>query len=573
MKKINFKLFAVIILAAGVLASCGVNRMVRNYDEGVRYTPETNPLENHGGEVEANVEGVISEGYFHRNAVMELTPVLKYEDGEKELETVRLRGTNTTTQGNMVDGDSQTTFDLNNLIGFEPELMASELYIKGRVFREGREDNASELNERKVADGIIVTSQRVKDDHFVSIAPHEYEEEVIITETADIYFAYMRHNLNWRLDLNSQDEAQERIENLKEFLDRGWELKAVDIHAWASPEGEVAFNMELSEDRAATAEDYITEVFEDLEVDMPEFRVEAKGEDFDGFMTKLDASDLPDKQAIANVINTQEDPAERERKIKDMTLIYEEVEKLLEPLRRAEISVHAYEPKFSYEELSELAIEDPAELTEEELLFAATLTEDKQTRLEIYENAKELFPNSYKGFNNAAAILLEIGEVEQAAQDLEKANQLAPGNGHIQNNLGVAAAWEKDIENAESLFRSARAQGINVDYNLGVIHIQKGDYEDALSSLSEYTCTYNLALAQLMAGNESAAVNTLNCSPECADVAYLKAIIAARNNEVTNLYDNLRRAIEINSDMAECARRDREFIEFFGQSEFQEIIR
>jgi hypothetical protein len=37
----------------------------------------------------------------------------------------------------------------------------------------------------------------------------------------------------------------------------------------------------------------------------PALTVQAKGEDFDGFMTKLNASNLPDKQAIANVINSQ----------------------------------------------------------------------------------------------------------------------------------------------------------------------------------------------------------------------------------------------------------------------------
>ncbi len=572
MKNINFKLLAVMIIAAGLFASCGLNRMVRNYDEGIRYTPETNPLENHGGQVAANVEGAVSEGYFHRRAVVEITPVLKHAGGETELETVTLRGSRTTTTGTMVNRDRRTTFNLNNVVSYEPDMLASELYIRARLYREGRADNATELAERKVADGVIMTSQRVKKDHRVSFAPHEYEEEVIISQPANIYFAYMRHNLNWRLPLNQRSEAQQAIEDLTEFIQRGWELKAVDVNAWASPEGEVAFNMELSENRAETGERYITRLFSDKEVEMPELRVNAKGEDFDGFMIKLDASDLPDKQAIANVINSQLAPAERERRIKDMTLIYEEIEKILEPLRRAEIIVHAYEPKRTRDEISRLATSNPRELDEKELLFAATLTDNMQTKLRIYRSAQEIFPNSYKGYNNAAAVLLEMGDAEQAAQYLERANQLAPGNGHVQNNLGVVAAWEYDDENAISLFQAAGAQGVDISYNMGVMQIRGGQYQQALSSFAGVTCKFNVALAQLMAGNESQAVNTLNCATECAQVAYLKAVIAARNNDATAVYSNLRRSIELNSAMKEIAREDREFIQFFGQSEFQDIV-
>ena len=572
MKNINFRLLAVMIIAAGLFASCGLNRMVRNYDEGIRYTPETNPLENHGGQVAANVAGAVGEGYFHRNAVVEITPVLMHAGGEKELETVILRGSNTTTAGTMMARDRRSSFNMNNTFAYEADMLASELYIRARIYREGRADNATELPARKVADGVILTSQRVKNDHNVAIAPHEYEEEVIISKSANIYFAYMRHNLNWRLPLNRGDKAREAIESISEFIQRGWELKAVDVDAWASPEGEVAFNLELSEDRSKTGESYVRNLFRDKGVDLPELRVNAKGEDFEGFMTKLDASDLPDKQAIANVINSQLAPAERERRIKDMTLIYAEIEKILEPLRRAEITVHAYEPKLTHEEIADLSVNNPGELDEKELLFGATLTDDKEVQLQIYRSAQELFPTSYKGHNNAAAILLEMGEVEQAAQYLERANQLAPGNGYVQNNLGVVAAWEYDDQNAMSLFQAAQAQGVNTAYNQGVVQIRMGQYQDALNNFARYTCLFNVALAQLMAGNESAAVNTLNCSTECGHVAYLKAVIAARNNDATALYSNLRRAIDFNSAIKEVAREDREFIQFFGQSEFRDIV-
>ncbi len=593
MKSINFKILGLMLITLAVLSSCGVNRMVRNYDEGVRYTPETNPLENHGGQVAANVEGTIEEGYFLRRAMLEFTPVLKYEGGEKELETITLRGSRTTAEGIMVTRDQGTTFSMENIFDYQPEMKASELYIRGRVYREGREDRATTLPERKVADGIIITSQRVKKDEDISLAPHGYEKETIVTEKANIYFAYMRHNLNWRLDLNQQEEAREKLENFKDFVNKGWKIHSMEVNAWASPEGEVALNDRLSENRAETARRYFEGLLEErkkkMEEEKPEMRqardeepemqlqrdinISAKGEDFEGFMEKLQASDLPDKQAIANVINSQLGPAERERRIKDMTLIYEEIEKILEPLRRAEMIFRAYEPKRTDEEIANLATENPAELDLNELLYAATLTEDMETKLTIYKSVQELHPRCYRGFNNAAYVYLKQGDAEAAARNLERANQLAPGNGHVQNNLGVVAAWERDIENAKALYEAAIGQGVDAQYNIGNLMILEGDYQAALSSYAGRTCTHNVALAQLMTENKDGAMNNLNCAPESAAVSYLKAIIGARQNNTSLLYENLRRAVELDEEYAEIAAEDREFIQYFNQGEFQEIVR
>lgn len=567
------------LIASAFFTSCGITKMVKNYESGIRYTPATNPLENHGGNVAANVKGNIVEGYFLRKAVLELTPVLKYEGGEQELQTVTLRGTGTTTQGTMVNPDRASSFDLNNVVAYQPEMLASELYIRAKVYKEGNADNATILPERKVADGVVNTSQRLYRDHMISSAPHEYEKETIITKKADLYFAYMRHNLNPRLPLNAADEAQQRIAELSEFLSRGWEIKAIEVNAWASPEGEVAYNETLSENRASTGEKYMNDLLNSLEselegpIERPDLTVSAKGEDFDGFMVKLNASNLPDKQVIANVINAQIAPAERERRIKDMTLIYAEIEKILEPLRRAEFVVHSFEPKKTDQEMAGLATSDPSQLDEKELLYAATLHDNMQTKLTIYKSAQRLFPNSYKGFNNAACVNLRLGNLNEAANDLEKANQLAPGNGYVQNNLGVLAAWNNDYENAKTLFDAAKAQGVESNYNLGTLMVSEGQYQAALSSFAGRTCTQNIALAQLMAGNTGAAMSTLECAPESANVEYLKAVVHSRQNNTNRMYESLRKAVQMDPSLKEMAAKDREFIRFFAQSDFQEIVR
>jgi hypothetical protein len=579
MKSINFKILALMLLTATVFSGCAISKMVKNYDEQVRYTPATNPLENHGGKVAANVKGNISEGYFARRAIMEVTPVLKHEGGEQVLPTVTLRGTKTTSAGTMVNRDQASSFDLNNIIDFRPEMLESELVLRTRIYREGRENRANILPERKVADGTINTSQRVdKSEFMVAYMPDAYQKVTIHTEKANLYFGYMRHNLDNRLALNRNPENQAKITALADFIKRGWQFQSIEVNAWASPEGEVAFNEKLAENRSKTGDKYLADLFTRLEretkttIARPAFKVSAKGEDFDGFMTALNASNLPDKQAIANVINAQVAPAERERRIKDMTLIYAEIEKLLEPLRRAEFVVNLYEPKKTDAEMAMLSTSNPSELTMEELLYAATLTNDLQTKLAIYKAGQQLFPRCARFFNNAAAVNLELGNIDAAAADLEKANQLAPGNAYIQNNLGVVAAYKNDYVNAKNLFTTANSSNVNTSSNLGVISIVQGDYQAASTALAASTCTYNLAMSQLISGNEQAALNTLNCTPENAQVLYLKAIIGARRNDTNLLYENLRKAIAAEPGYKAIAKKDREFIRFFDRAEFQQIV-
>jgi tetratricopeptide (TPR) repeat protein len=575
----NVRLLAVLLITVVFFGSCGLNKMIKGYGDGVTFTPANNPLENHGGTVAVNVSGRVSEKYFHSRAKVEITPVIVFEGGEKELNTVYLRGDKTTGEGTVINKGSATNFSIADQVAFEDGMKASELYLRAKVYREGKESEVINLPQRKIADGVINTSQRIEHDYDLTLAAHGYEKETTVAVDANIFFEYMRHNVNWRLALNRNQENQDKITKLSDFIKMGWKIKSIEVNAWASPEGEVAFNEKLSENRAKATQDYVNNLFRTIErqtsttIERPELTVTAKGEDFDGFMKVLNASDISDKQAIANIINTQLAPAERERRIKDMTIIYAEIEKLLEVLRRGEVVITAFEPKKTDEQIATLSTSNPSELDVKELLYAATLTQNNQTKLAIYRAAQQLFPQDYRGYNNAAYVSLQEGNADQAASYLERANQLAPNNGAVLNNLGAVAAWKGDRENAQSYFEAAQGQGVRVNYNVGSLMILKGDYQAALSSFAGRTCTHNVALAHLMAGNEAAAMTNLECAKETAHVAYLKAVIGARRQNNPMVFENLRKAVQLDPALKEEAKIDREFIRLFSVAEFQEIVR
>jgi tetratricopeptide (TPR) repeat protein len=373
---------------------------------------------------------------------------------------------------------------------------------------------------------------------------------------------------------------------LKDFINLNWKIKSIDINAWASPEGEEQYNANLSNDRAVAAKKYIESYIEKLDRDIAKSQkkkyaevkreapltINGKGEDFDGFMQAIEKSNLPEKQAIINVIKSQTDKAKREREIKNMSVVYAEVEAILEPLRRAEIVVSCFEPKRTDDDIARLSLTAPDSLKAEELLYAATLTENIDNKLKIYKSGTQIYPSDWKFWNNAGYILLSQNELTEATPFIEKANTLSPNNPVVLNNLGVIATWNKQYDKAKEYFDQAKA-GVDVNYNLGILKIVEGDYAGALKLFAGKSCRYNIALAQLLSTDYTSAARTLECIPnKTPEVYYLMAIVGARTGNNSMMIDNLKLAVQ-DPNLKAQAKTDREFLKYANNSDFQAVIK
>ncbi len=575
--------FAVLAL---FFSSCDLQKMVKKHDT-VNYEAKPEVLEVHGGVVKVDVKGTFPAKYFGKKVTVDIEPVLKYDGGSLPLKKIKVVGEKVVEgNGTIIKKTEGGSFAFSDQFIYQPEMMASELYINIKATKKNK---TVELGEVKIADGVIMTPLRVSviDDN-TEIAAHGYEKVVVVTKKAGLFFDYNSANLSMNQKLNKVQQNIDAINNIKAFVEQGWEIKDVQINAWASPEGELTLNSKLSEDRGKAAEKWFVDYMNAIDKAnarankmKPEdvkrqytLNVNAKGEDFDGFMSAIQASNIPEKQAIINVIKMQPSKAQREQEIKNMTIIYAEVEAILEPLRRSEIVVNCYEPKKTDAQIAELAVTDPSKLDEKELLYAATLTESMDTKLKIYKTATSQFPDSWKGFNNAGAILLQMGNTTEAVSYIEKADALSPNNGQVLNNHGVIALRMKDSKVAMSRFEKAKQAGINVNYNEGILKILSGDYSEAERLFGSSNCRYNLALAQLLNGKQTEAVKTLDCMKEkTADGYYLMAIIGARTSNTSMMYDNLKKACAANSAYKAEAAKDREFLKYFSSTDFQNAIK
>ncbi len=574
-KKILYPtLFALLVY----LTSCVSTKLPETY----QVDPEV--LEAKGSKVAFNVSGTIPEKSFHKKAVVEFSPYLSYDGKTKDLKKFVLRGEKTEGEGTVINSKTGGSFSYSEEFDYEDAMRASELMVNAKITKGNK---VTEVNDVKLADGIITTYMNVVHDEKTILAPSGYEKVTIVSEAATIYFRQNMYNLDWNFSLNKDEDAKARMEGLKTFIEQGWEVKDIVIDAWASPEGEVDFNDNLADDRSATAnkfmEKHMSKHFKQLAkkrgVDVAEveqeiaYKAKGHGEDWDGFMESVKNSDLDDKSTILNVINSQPDANKREQEIRNMTVIYKEVEDdILPALRRAEIVVNCYEPKRTDEEIAQLAATSPDSLNYKELLHAATLTEDHKAKYNIYRAGFAFEDRDWKTYNNAAVEAIELDMIDEADNLLNQAAKLSSKNGVIENNKGVVACNREDYATAEQHFIAAQNYGEDVLYNMGIIMIQKGEYQKALTYFKDIKCKHNVGLAQMLSGQTNDAMNNLKCSPESAQTNYMLAVYGARTNNSDMVYEYLEKAVAKDASLKTYARDDREFLKYFNEAAFTQIV-
>jgi tetratricopeptide (TPR) repeat protein len=267
------------------------------------------------------------------------------------------------------------------------------------------------------------------------------------------------------------------------------------------------------------------------------------------------------------------DPEEREAQIKNLSNVYKTLaDEILPALRRSRLILVTDIIGKSDEEIAALAKNDPAQLSVEELLYAATLTKDDAEKMAIYQKAAELY-NDYRAYNGQGELYFAQGNVAEARRCYAKALEIQPNDPDVNYNAGVAAMADNDLDKAEAYLGKAAGTSANLNAALGTLYTKKGDYAAAKKAYGN-TASNNAAVQQILDENYAGARQTLNNVAEPnATTAYLKAIVGARTNDKAAVIDNLKSAIAQDAAFKERAKDDIEFAKFAEDAEFQAIVK
>jgi tetratricopeptide (TPR) repeat protein len=573
MKKIKRNYLTSVVVAAFLLSSCGgLNKMVDKSSD-VSYQVQPNPLEMHAGQVEVTIDTKFPEKYFNKKAVVVATPVLKYEGGQTEFEATTLQGEKVEANNKVISYDGGG-YSYTGKIPYTDEMLRSGLYVE--MSAQIKEKTPLEIPGIKIADGVIATPALVAVNPKTILVGDKFQRIIPESLDADIHYVINKSNVR-DSELKSEDivSLQDKIKEASQAERK--EFKGANISAYASPDGPYDLNEGLAEDRQESAQRYMKRILKKAEVSDADaegfMSLASTAEDWEGFKKLMEESDIQDKELILRVLSMYSDPVVREKEIKNISAAFKEIaEKVLPKLRRSMLNVNIDKIGYSDEEIAELAKTNPDTLNLEEILYAATLTEDLEEKLAIYQKAAENFPECFRAINNVGHVYVKLGKVAEAKKAFMAAKELKE-NDVIKNNLGAIALLEGDLAKAEELFASAMGAGDVVNYNLGIIKIKQADYDAAVNYFGNEP-SFNAALAQLLSGDTEKSLNTLNQlgDVDCPMVYYLKAVASARSDREEGVLNNLRTAVGKKSELKEHAKKDLEFAKYSENEAFTSIV-
>ncbi len=559
-------LFALSITVAVLFSAC---KDLPDLDPSL-FTCTPNPLEVKAGKVDAVVTGTFPVKYFKKNAVVTVTPVLKTSDGQvfKSAPSV-FQGQKVVGNDQLIEYKAGGTYSLNASFDYVPAMDVSELFLEFDVVAKKKE---YELEPVKVADGVISTSELAQKDGLESaVIADKFERDIFEMTDAEILFLIQQSTVR-KSETNTDDikALTKTIADAKEALNKT--VEGLKVSAYASPDGALDLNTALAERRQKETEKFLNAELKKIGSSLA---VETRftPEDWDGFQKLMEKSNIQDKDLILRVLSMYNDPEQREREIKNLSAAYKQIaDDILPQLRRSQLQLIVKVTGKSDEEIAQYAKGDVSKLNVEELLYAATLTNNLDEKAAIYQKVIDNYPNDVRGYNNLGVVKYQQGKLDEAAALSAQALGKEANNADANYNAGLVALAQGANDKAIEYFGKAAGTTGDLENATGTYYVAQGEYDKAKSTF-ERVNTNNAALSQIINKEYNAAKNTLaNVPNPDATTAYLGAVVAARTNDKDGVYANLKTAVGKDAAVAQRAATDLEFSKFWKDATFLSIV-
>ena len=523
------------------------------------FSVDPNPLETMAGIVPATINGTFPEKYMNKKAVVTVVPELRYLDGQVA------QGQSATFQGEKVQGNEQT---ISYQVGGRYTMKTNFQYLNCNkadmylTFKARIGKKSVNVPDVKVADGVLATSElykRTLRSAQAAIAPDAFQRITEQKQEASVKFLIGQFNLRKsELKNNSVQEFVRLLTDIAKNQEK-LQMQNVEVSAYASPDGGYSINERLADNRQNVTTQYVQQLYKDKKISAP---IDSKytAEDWDGFQQLVQASNIQDKDVILRVLSMYKDPEEREEQIRNISQAFRELaDGVLPQLRRSRMVINYNVVGRSDEQIQQQLKSDPTKLTVEEMLYAATLVADDNSKEDIYKTTTEIYPSDARAFNNIATIEYGKGNLTAAKQYIEQAQRVSVNLPEAAANLGMLALRNGDIATAENYI--AKAVGANgLAEVMGNLNLAKGNYAQAEQDFKD-VYSNSAALAQILNKNYASAAVTLKYvkNPD-ATTDYLKAIMSARMGNTSDAATALRSAIAKDASFASYAANDLELL-------------
>ena len=583
----NLRLALVTLVAAAVFSGCTLSKMIKlAANQELKVNP--NPLELHGGEVPYNMSVTLPPKMLPTGKVYTVKNFYQYGGKEIEVGSVEFKAEDFPSSSSSPSRKS-SDFKFN----FTDDMTPGKLMVQG-IALDPRNGKTASSPKMEVAVGVITTSSAVKDAYVASYAPHGYnDQEELIPTNISFFFAQGSSVLSPSISTDGTSNSKKQ-RDLSAFIAEKNVTRTVTITGTHSPEGSERINSGLSSERAKRIEDYYRRQMKRYDykgmADSIKFIIKPVVEDWSEFRKKLagyEGISADAKAKMTRIIDgtgSFEDKEDQLQKVDGYKKVFNDI---YPDLRAARTEILTVKEKKTPAEISVLAkqIVDGSvsadTLTNEEFLYAASLTPSLKEKEAIYKAATKRDGN-WVAHNNLAAVYLDMARsdadnraklVEDALTQLEiAANKKSSPEVHA--NLASAYTMQREYAKAyESLGKaeSGANNALKSDINAmkGSIEIRMAQYDKAKASLvsarnSDVTM-FNRGLVNLLTGDYNGAINSFGGATDgtiAADAYYYSAVASARGKNASDVIKSLKEAIAKDKAMKDKALNDLEFVNF-----------
>lgn len=555
MKKNMYVLSAVAVM---LLTGCGKQKAFVSDNFAVSPTP----LEYIAGQVPATISINVPAKLMNKKAVVECTPLLKWDGGAIAGDPLTLQGEKVEANHTIISYKNGGHATMRFSVPFHEGMEKSDLMMQ---FNAKVGKKAAKMPTVKISHGTQCTAALItktaKTANF-GIAPDHFQRVINQKQEAAVKFLIGQANLRGS-ELNSRT-VQDFIATLKNIKtdQQSLVLTGIEVSAYASPDGAYTINQRLAEQRGTVSQNYVNQQLKQQQL-TTHIDTRYTAEDWEGFQMLVAQSQLQDKELILRVLSMYQDPEQREREIRNIATVYKELaDAVLPELRRARMVINYDVIGRSDHTILQLATTDPTQLSIEELLYAAnTLAHTDTLKEHILKNAVAHHPNDYRAYNNLGEIALRQGNLDTAQRHLRQALSIDPNAPEPNTNLGMTALLNSQFQEAET-YISKGINANNFDEALGHLLVAQGRYNQATAKFT-HTANNSAALSNILSQDYADALKTLaNITTPDALTHYLRAILAARMEDPTEVKANLTRAITLDPTLAKRAANDTEFTQY-----------
>lgn len=354
--------------------------------------------------------------------------------------------------------NKRETFNYTQVIPYQPWMANASLQLVENLCGCG---NYQEMNAQELITNDVSTEAKRLSAMSPLVAYIQPTVEVVKTRSEQ-YEAHLDFPVSKSVILTDFMNNHAELMNIHSMFekiqnDKNLTVTNIGIEGFASPEGPLAFNEQLSKKRAEALKDYLVK---NEKISSKMYKVTFGGENWAGLVKALESSYMKDKETFLNIIQNTTNDVKRKQDIMKVAggVPYRTMLKEIYPgLRKVNCIVDYTVVNFDVEQGRIIIRENPKYMSMNEMYQVAnSYPKGSKDFVNVFDIAVRMYPNDEVANLNAAAVALSQKDLNSALKFMEKADHTTA---EFLNNTGVYNFFNGDIPRAMAAFEQAAKLG------------------------------------------------------------------------------------------------------------------